>query len=190
MNTAQNWEAKPLGPMAQLSGLPWNLVLESPSPSNLSSMRIIWGTHPLQLYDPTPHHPLIPQPPLKAGSGRSSLPRGPGPSVQDLKPAWSLNAPMFLCTPCAFSWSQGLMKPGHLGCLHSATLLVKCPGCGIHHSCPWWCGLSLRGVLILGDTWQVKQKGGSRQVLALSKMAAASPQEDPAGPGATLGSSW
>lgn len=59
---------------------------------------------------PTPHHPQIPQPPQKASGGRSSLPRGPGPSVQDLKPAWSLNAPIFLCTPCAFSWSQGLMN--------------------------------------------------------------------------------
>lgn len=33
----------------------------------------------------------------------------------------------------------------------------------------------------------MKQKGGSRQVLALSKMAAASPQENPAGLG---GPSW
>lgn len=47
---AQNWEAKPLGPMTQLSGLPWNLVLDSQSPSNLSSMRIIWDMHPLQLH--------------------------------------------------------------------------------------------------------------------------------------------
>lgn len=87
------WEAKSLGPMTQRGGLLWNLMLGSPSPSNLPSMRIIWGTHPLQLHGPASHHPLIPQPPLRAGGGSSSLPLGPGPSVQDLTPAWSLNAP-------------------------------------------------------------------------------------------------
>lgn len=132
-------------------------------------MRII-GQVPLQFLGPTPHHPLIPQPPFRAGGGRSSLTPGPGPGAQGLKPStWGLNAPYIpLHSVC-----QGLEKPGHLGCLHSGWWVChpacQCPGCGVHHSCPWWRGLSLGGVLILRDTWQVKQKGGSRQVLALSR---------------------
>lgn len=155
--------------MTQRGGLPWNLVLGSPSPSNLPSMRIIWGTHPLQLHGPASHHPLIPQPPLRAGGGSSSLPLGPGPCsgpqtcLEPECPYVPLHSVCLLLEPGARETRPpGLSPQCHPACQMS---WVWDPP----QLCPWWCGLSFRGVLILGDTWQVKRKGGSRQVLALSK---------------------
>lgn len=59
-------------------------------------MRKAWSRHPLQLYDPTPHHPQYcsPRPGLVGETHpRASIP-SPGPSAQGLKPsAWSLKAP-------------------------------------------------------------------------------------------------
>lgn len=97
---------------------------------------------------------------------------------------------MFLCTPCAFSWSQGLVN-------QAAWAVSTVPPC-------------LSNVLGVGSTtvlslvvWTVFQgrpdprghlagqaEGWVQAGLGSEQEAAASPQEDPAGPGATLGSSW
>lgn len=113
--------------------------------------------------------------PLKAGGGRSSLPQGPGP-CSGPQTCLEPECPVPLHSVC-------LLEAG----AHetSATLLVKCPGVGSTTA------LSLVWTVFAGcpdprGHLAGKQKGGSRQVLALSKKAAASPQEDPAGLGATL----
>lgn len=162
MNTAQNWGAKPPGPMIPLSGLPWNLVLDSPS--HLSSMRITWGTHPLQLRGPSPHRPhtTAPTQPVEA---EAAFPGVPGPvfrpqtCLEPERPYVPLHS-VSLWEPEAHETRPPGLSPVPPGLSH---VLVWDPP----QLCPW-CGLSLRGVLILGDTWQVKQAGGSRQVLALS----------------------
>lgn len=115
----------------------------------------------------------------------AALSPGPGPGAQGLKPStWSLNAPY---VPL-HSVRQGLVKPGHLGCLHSG----------------WWACHLLVNVLGVGSTtalslvaWTVSQgcpdPQGHLAGEAEGWVQAGLGSEQVFGPqliGAPLGSSW
>lgn len=126
------WEAKPLGPMTQRGGLPGNLVLGSPSPSNLSSMRITRDAPPPAPW-PNPSPPSSTPAPTQ-GWWREEQP-SPGSWAQRSGPQTCLEpeclyAPLHSCL---------LLEPGACetrppGLSPQCHLLVKCPGCGTHHS--------------------------------------------------------
>lgn len=101
-------------------------MLDSPSPSHLSSMRIIWGTHPLQLRA----HPLTAlsyHSPHSAGGGRAAFPGVPGPVF---RPQTCLEPER----PHVPLHSVCLLEPGLINqaawAVSSATLLVTRPGVG------------------------------------------------------------
>lgn len=145
--------------------------------------------------NPSAPSALTQQPLLRTVGGEAGLPLalGPGPGTFCLEPEHPLCSAALRGPPLG---TRG-MKPGHLGCLHSGCWVCRhacqCPGVAsttalslVAWTVSWGCHDPQRHLT-------VRQKGGSRQVLALSKVAAAGSQENPAAPGAPAlggGPSW